>query len=133
MGDAELDAIRQRRMQELMAANGGAAGGQGGQPMTAEQQQEQAAQAQEADQQRSSMLHAIMEPAARERLSRIALVKSEKARGVEDILLNAAKRGQLGQKVTEDRLIELLEQVNEQTSQRTKVTIQRRQRADDDW
>lgn len=133
MGDAELDAIRQRRMQELMAANGGAAGGQGGQPMTAEQQQEQAAQAQEADQQRAAMLHVIMEPAARERLSRIALVKSEKARGIEDILLNAAKRGQLGQKVTEDRLIELLGQVNEQTSQRTKVTIQRRQRADDDW
>lgn len=132
MGDAELDAIRQRRMQELMAANGGG-GGQGGQPMTAEQQQQQAAKVQEEDQQRSSMLHAIMQPAARERLSRIALVKPEKARGVEDILLNAAKKGQLGQKVTEDRLIELLEQVNEQTSQRTKVTIQRRQRADDDW
>ena len=32
-------------------------------------------------------------------VSRIALVKPEKARGVEDILLNAAKRGQLGQKV----------------------------------
>lgn len=132
MGDAELDGIRQRRMQELMAATGGG-GGQGGQPMTAEQQQQQAAKAQEEDQQRSSMLHAIMQPAARERLSRIALVKPEKARGVEDILLNAAKRGQLGQKVTEDRLIELLEQVNEQTAQRTKVTIQRRQRADDDW
>ena len=35
--------------------------------------------------------------------------------------------------VTEERLIELLEQVAEHTSQRTKVTIQRRQRADDDW
>ncbi len=32
-------------------------------------------------------------------VSRIALVKPDKARGVEDILLNAAKRGQLGQKV----------------------------------
>ncbi len=32
-------------------------------------------------------------------VARIALVKPEKARGVEDILLNAAKRGQLGQKV----------------------------------
>lgn len=32
-------------------------------------------------------------------VSRIALVKPDKARGVEDLLLNAAKRGQLGQKV----------------------------------
>lgn len=39
----------------------------------------------------------------------------------------------VGRQVTEERLIELLEQVNEQTAQRTKVTMQRRQRADDDW
>mmetsp|Transcript_18060 Transcript_18060/g.54345 ORF Transcript_18060/g.54345 Transcript_18060/m.54345 type:complete len:134 (+) Transcript_18060:464-865(+) len=133
MADAELEAIRQRRMQELMAQQGGGQFGQGGQPQSAEQQAQQQQAAREADQQRQGMLHAIMEPAARERLSRIALVKPEKARSVEDILLNAAKRGQLGQKVTEDRLIELLEQVNEQTAQRTKVTIQRRQRSDDDW
>jgi Double-stranded DNA-binding domain len=31
-------------------------------------------------------------------VQRIALVKPDKARGVEDLLLNAAKRGQLGQK-----------------------------------
>ncbi len=41
---------------------------QGGQqPLTPEQQQEQQEQQQEADQQRQSMLHAIMQPAARER------------------------------------------------------------------
>lgn len=39
----------------------------------------------------------------------------------------------VGRQVTEERLIELLQQVNEQTAQRTKVTMQRRQRADDDW
>lgn len=32
-------------------------------------------------------------------VARIKLVKPDKARGVEDILLNAAKRGQLGGKV----------------------------------
>lgn len=34
--------------------------------------------------------------------------------------------------VSEDRLIELLEQVNEQTQQKTRVTIQRRRAFDDD-
>jgi DNA-binding TFAR19-related protein (PDSD5 family) len=121
---------------------------QGGQQMTPEQQQQQQEAQQAADEQRQSMLHAIMQPAARERcarwldataaciccqlrgalillhlprmeyppdpappcvlmllvclntaVQRIALVKPEKARGVEDLLLNAAKRGQLGQKV----------------------------------
>ena len=40
---------------------------QGGQPMTAEQQQAASEKAQEESQQRASTLHAIMEPAARER------------------------------------------------------------------
>lgn len=35
--------------------------------------------------------------------------------------------------VSEERLIELLEQVNEQTKQKTKVTIQRRRAFDDDF
>lgn len=35
--------------------------------------------------------------------------------------------------VSEDRLIELLEQVNEQTQQKTTVTIQRRRAFDDDF
>ena len=65
-------------------------------------------------------------------VSRIGLVKPDKARSIEDMILNAAKRGALTEKVSEERLIELLEQVNEQTSQKTKVTIQRRRRVFDD-
>ena len=38
-------------------------------------------------------------PAARERLARIALVKPEKARGVEDLVLQAAQRGQIVERV----------------------------------
>jgi programmed cell death protein 5 len=45
------------------------------------------------------MLHAVMQPAARERLARIALVKPDKARGVENMILGAAQRGQLGERV----------------------------------
>lgn len=65
-------------------------------------------------------------------MSRIALVKPQKARSVEDMILHAARRGSLQEKVTEGRLIELLEQVNQQTSTQTKVTIQRRRAFYDD-
>ncbi|KAL5990079.1 hypothetical protein ACLOJK_010976 [Asimina triloba] len=59
-------------------------------------------------------------------VARIALVKPEKARGVEDVVLRAAQMGQIAEKVSEERLISLLEQINTQTSKQTKVTIQRR-------
>lgn len=65
-------------------------------------------------------------------VSRIALVKPDKARAVEDIIINAAKRGSLNGKVSEEALIGLLEQVNEQTVSKTKVTIQRRRMFDED-
>lgn len=65
-------------------------------------------------------------------MARIALVKPDKARAIEDMIINAARRGALGEKVSEERLIDLLEQVNEKASQQTKVTIQRRRAFDDD-
>ncbi|GMP73865.1 hypothetical protein CsSME_00031466 [Camellia sinensis var. sinensis] len=51
-------------------------------------------------------------------LARIALVKPEKARGVEDVLTKAAQMGQTAEKlkfVSEERLLSLLEQINTQT------------------
>ena len=65
-------------------------------------------------------------------MARIALVKPEKARAIEEMLLQAARRGAIGEKVSEERLIELLEQVNERTGSKTKVTIQRRRPVFDD-
>lgn len=119
--DPELEAIRQRRMQELMAQQYG-----GKAPASAEDQQQQQEAQQAAEERRQSMLTAIMQPSARERLNRIALVKPDKARAVEDMLLNAAQRGQIGEKVSEARLIDMLEDINERTQSKTKVTIQRR-------
>lgn len=67
-------------------------------------------------------------------VARIALVKPEKARAIEDMIIAAARRGALGEKVTEERLIDLLEQVNERSGAgKTKVTIQRRRAFDDDF
>ncbi|KAL0924231.1 hypothetical protein M5K25_005047 [Dendrobium thyrsiflorum] len=120
MDDPELEAIRQRRMQEMIAQQG-----------IRNQQNEGQQKAQEdakreAEERRQLMLSQILSVQARERLARIALVKPEKARGVEDVILRAAQMGQISEKVSEERLISILEQINTQTTKQTKVTIQRR-------
>ncbi|XP_023543163.1 DNA-binding protein DDB_G0278111-like isoform X2 [Cucurbita pepo subsp. pepo] len=126
MDDPELEAIRQRRMQELMAQRGG------GSQNNPEQQKAQEEAKSEAEERRQMMLSQILSMQARERLARIALVKPEKARGVEDVILRAAQMGQIVEKVSEERLITLLEQINNQTTKQTKVTIQRRRSVLDD-
>ncbi|KAL2521827.1 double-stranded DNA-binding family protein [Forsythia ovata] len=126
MADPELEAIRQRRMQELMAQRGM------GSHQNPEQQKGQEEAKREAEEQRQMMLSQILTSEARARVARIALVKPDKARGVEDVILRAARMGQITEKVTEERLITLLEQINTQTTKETKVTIQRRPSVLDD-
>ena len=81
----------------------------------------------------------LMEPKARERLARIALVKPEKAQALENMLLQAAQRGQLGGKVTEDALIGMLEKINGGSGEGggrggPKIEMRRRNvMDDDDW
>jgi DNA-binding TFAR19-related protein (PDSD5 family) len=45
------------------------------------------------------ILDQILEPGAKDRIARLALVKKEKARNVEDSLINAARSGKLAGKV----------------------------------
>ena len=56
-------------------------------------------------------------------VNRIALVKPEKARQVEDALLRAAQMRQLGGRVSEEQLIGMLEQYNEKSEQKSKITV----------
>lgn len=77
--------------------------------MTQEQAQQQAEAAAAADERRSALLAAVLSPEARARLARVALVKPERARGVEDAVLSAAQRGALGGVVDENGVMELLE------------------------
>ena len=46
-------------------------------------------------------------------VSRIALVKPQKSRAITDLLVRMAQSGQLRQRVTEDQLIGLLDQVDQ--------------------
>ncbi|KAG8365595.1 hypothetical protein BUALT_Bualt18G0122100 [Buddleja alternifolia] len=128
MADPELEAIRQRRMQELMAQRGGGSANH----ESPEQQNAQEEAKREAEERRQLMLTQILTSEARARLARIALVKPDKARGVEDVILRAAQTGQIVEKVSEERLITLLEQINTQTTKETKVTIRRRPSVLDD-
>ncbi|KAL8507262.1 hypothetical protein ACS0TY_017977 [Phlomoides rotata] len=113
-------------MQELMAQRGT------GSRQNPDQQKAQDEAKREAEEQRQLMLTQILTSEARARLARIALVKPDKARGVEDVILRAAQSGQIVDKVSEERLISLLEQINTQTAKETKVTIKRRPSVLDD-
>ncbi|OVA04289.1 DNA-binding TFAR19-related protein [Macleaya cordata] len=113
-------------MQELMAQHGV------GNQQNPDKQAAQEDAKREADERRQMMLSQILSSQARERIARIALVKPEKARGVEDVILRAAQMGQIVEKVSEEKLISLLEQINNQTTKQTKVTIQRRRSVLDD-
>eukprot|EP01102_Stenamoeba_stenopodia_P022894 TRINITY_DN9706_c0_g1_i2.p1 TRINITY_DN9706_c0_g1~~TRINITY_DN9706_c0_g1_i2.p1 ORF type:complete len:118 (+),score=26.48 TRINITY_DN9706_c0_g1_i2:78-431(+) len=105
--DAELEEIRRRRMAELQGS------------------QEQQEKREQMEERRKIILTRILEPEARERLSRIALVKPDNARQVEDMIIQAAQYGQLTGKVDEPKLISLLEQISER-KQKTTVTVIRR-------
>lgn len=88
------------------------------------------------EEQRRLMLKQILSDEAGERLANIRLVKPEKARQVEGLIINAARSGRLSEKLSDVRLKELLSQVSEQTERRSKVTISRRRSAfdeDDDF
>ena len=98
-------------------------------PNIEEMQAQQQAQ-QQMEEQRASILDQILEPAAKDRMNRLKLVKKDKARAVEDSLIKAATSGQLRSKVTEEALITMLDGVSGGDSEggisKKAVSIQRR-------
>ncbi|KAG0005267.1 hypothetical protein BGZ65_011553 [Modicella reniformis] len=128
MGDDELEQIRARRMAELRAQSGGPGNSTGGSSSglggSSRHDEEQAKS--QMEEMRRTMLTQILDGEARERLARIAIVKPDKARAVEDILIRMAQGGQVQNRITEERLIELLGQVNQQTRSETRIVYNRR-------
>ncbi len=97
MDDAELDAIRRRKLQEL------------------QQYQDQAvAQQQMRDQQmaqRQTILRQILTPEARERLGRIELAYPELADSIENQLIALAQSGRVQRAIDDATLKQILERV----------------------
>jgi programmed cell death protein 5 len=89
--------------------NAGAGGGGGASSSHAsEQQAKQAAVAQ----QRESVLEQALTADALARLRRIKMVKEQKAKSVENAIVNLAMSGKLPGPITEGKLIEMLERGN---------------------
>eukprot|EP00320_Phaeocystis_rex_P021748 CAMPEP_0119091238 /NCGR_PEP_ID=MMETSP1178-20130426/155608_1 /TAXON_ID=33656 /ORGANISM="unid sp, Strain CCMP2000" /LENGTH=131 /DNA_ID=CAMNT_0007074721 /DNA_START=43 /DNA_END=438 /DNA_ORIENTATION=+ len=116
--------------QQLSQMQGGGPGG----GMT--QQEAQAAQNKKEQQEsmRQDMLTRMMAPEAKERLNRISLVKPDKARKLEDMVLMMAQRNQLREALSDAQLKQMLEQISDSggDDSRSKVVIDRRRRDDSD-
>ncbi|KAG7473531.1 hypothetical protein MATL_G00096880 [Megalops atlanticus] len=122
MADEELEAIRRQRMAELQAKHGDPSNDQQGQQEAKQRETEM----------RNSILAQVLEQSARARLSNLALVKPEKAKAVENYLIQLARSGRLSAKVSETGLIEILEKVSQQTEKKTTVKFNRRRVMDSD-
>jgi len=98
--------------------------------------EELAKRAQE-EQMRRDLMATVVDPAARERLSRIALVSPERASQIEGIIARMAQSGQLRGRLTENQLIELLDQLEssggKSSAQKPAIVYHRRKDPDDDF
>lgn len=101
MGDDELAELRRRKMEELQR-----------QQMEQQAMEQQAVQQeQQLEAQIQSILKQVMEPEARERLNTIRLTRPEFARAVEQQIVMLAQSGRLRQKITDEQLKNLLQQL----------------------
>ncbi|XP_075996473.1 programmed cell death protein 5 [Genypterus blacodes] len=121
MADDELEAIRRQRMAEL----------QGKHPDASNNQQAEENKQRDTEM-RNTILAQVLDQSARARLSNLALVKPEKAKAVENYLIQMARFGKLAGKISESGLIEILEKVSQQTEKKTTVTFNRRKVMDSD-
>ena len=76
------------------------------------------------------MMQQIMTPEAMQRLNTVALVRKEKAQEIKMKLIEMARSGALREKVTETKLVEMLEE--SQAAAKPKVSMQRRKYGLDD-
>nr|GAT53315.1 NAD(P)-binding protein [Mycena chlorophos] len=99
--------------------------------------EEEAAKRAQEEEMRRDVMATVLEGAARERLSRISLVSPERSKQIEALLLRMVQSGQLRGRVSENQLIDLLEQMEDagEKSQPKKsaIVFQRRKDPDDDF
>lgn len=137
MEDEDLARIRQQRLAQLQAAQGqpgpgaGIAGAGGAGAGDGDKQRQQQAKEREAEM-RNSILSTVLTQEARARLATLGAAKPDRARMVEDIIIQNTRMGAIRGKVDEDSLKDLLERVTSQTKRETKVSYERRRVFDDD-
>ncbi|WWC87608.1 uncharacterized protein L201_002498 [Kwoniella dendrophila CBS 6074] len=97
---------------------GGPGGGSNGGPSPEEREAAEARQRQ-GEEMKRNMIAAMLEPSARERLSRISLTRPQLAAQVEDLLVRMGQQGQIRGQVTDEALKGLLEQVSNPPSSKS--------------
>ncbi|GME82742.1 unnamed protein product [Ambrosiozyma monospora] len=118
MEDAELAAIRAARLAELQRnAQGGSSSQQSNGKSPAGPSPSQA------------IISQILETEAKERLSRVRLVKPERVQAVENYLVKLYQSGAVRTKISEDDIVEILEKVakDERKGTQNKIVFNRRE------
>ncbi|RCK59131.1 Uncharacterized protein C23C4.09c [Candida viswanathii] len=127
MDDAELNAIRQARLAELQKnSSPSPSKGTGAAGANAQQLANDAMAA--------TILGRVLETEARERLSRVKIVRPDRAQAVENYILKLYSMGQIRQKLTEKDVVQILDGISRDTQQKqqTKITFDRKNVVDDD-
>ena len=97
----ELEEIRRRKLMELQAQR----------QRELEELQRQQEMQKQIEIQKKAILRAILEPEAKERLSRLKLAHPDLAEAVENQLIALAQSGRLNQRITDEMLVEILRRV----------------------
>ena len=105
----ELELIRQRKLQEMMARQQDAA--------------IQEEQAQQLEAQKQSVLRQILTPDARSRLSNLKMARPEIAESVENQLIMLAQSGRIQQQIDDETLKQLLQRI---VPKKREIKIERR-------
>lgn len=108
MDETELNAIRSARLSELQKNSG------------------QAPADQEGDKKgdmKLSMLSQILETSARERLSRVRIVRPDRADAVEQYIIKLATMGNITRKLSENDIVEILDGISRDEKKQTQSKI----------
>jgi programmed cell death protein 5 len=118
MADDELNALRSKRMAELQ-------GGQGG----GRNEEEARKMMEQQEMMRNTILKQVLDQSAIARLSNLAAAKPDKAKGVEAMIVQMARSGQISGKLSDEALRQLLDKVSERSHKTTTVKFDRRRAA----
>lgn len=114
MDDSELAAIRQARLAEL--------------------QKKQEGDSNPQNEMKITLLNQALDINARERLSRVRIVRPDRADAVENYLVKLISMGSINKKLTENDIVDILNNLARDEKQKTdsKIIFNRRQLSDDE-
>lgn len=122
--DPELQALREARLAELKGGNGSAPAN-GGKPAAPSSGQDSRPVI-------GTAIAPFLQPQALERLSRVNMVRPDRAQAVEAYLTKLISSGHVPRKITEDEIVQILHGVARQENKSKETTIIFNRR-DDDW